>query len=80
MALHVAKVEHVTMHNANIIIIAIVALLAAAPALGDDAMLQPGDPFPAFELPAHDGSTVSNADLEGTAFLLFFYPKANTGG
>jgi hypothetical protein len=79
MASHVLKVEIVTMHNAKIII-AIVALLAAAPVLGDDAMLQPGDPFPAFELPAHDGATVSNADLEGTAYLLFFYPKANTGG
>jgi cytochrome oxidase Cu insertion factor (SCO1/SenC/PrrC family) len=57
------------------------AIIAAAiPASGDDAMLQPGQSFPAFELPAHDGSTVSSADLEGTPYLLFFYPKANTGG
>jgi len=43
-------------------------------------MLEPGMPFPAFELPAHDGTTVSSADLEGTPYLLFFYPKADTGG
>lgn len=59
----------------------IAALLAAAfPAQGDDTMLEPGQPFPAFELPAHDGTTVSSADLEGTPYLLFFYPKADTGG
>ena len=57
------------------------ALLAAAlPATGDDTMLQPGMPFPAFELPADDGTTVSSADLEGQPYLLFFYPKADTGG
>jgi peroxiredoxin Q/BCP len=55
-------------------------LLAASPATGDDAMLETGQPFPAFELPAHDGTTVSSADLEGSPYLLFFYPKANTGG
>lgn len=43
-------------------------------------MLDPGMPFPAFELPAHDGTTVSSAELEGTPYLLFFYPKADTGG
>ncbi len=58
-----------------------VALLAtAAPAQGDDTMLEPGMPFPSFELPAHDGTTVSSADLDGSPYLLFFYPKADTGG
>jgi len=33
-----------------------------------------------FELPAHDGSTVRSADLEGNAYLLYFYPKADTPG
>ena len=57
------------------------AMLAAAiPASGDDNMLQPGMPFPAFSLPADDGSTVSTDDLAGTPYLLFFYPKADTGG
>jgi cytochrome oxidase Cu insertion factor (SCO1/SenC/PrrC family) len=53
---------------------------AAPPAIGDDEMLQPGQTFPAFELSAHDGTTVSDADLLGSPYLLFFYPKANTGG
>jgi peroxiredoxin Q/BCP len=57
------------------------AMLAAAiPASGDEDMLEPGMPFPAFSLPAQDGTTVSSADLEGTPYLLFFYPKADTGG
>ena len=70
------------MKNTTITIAAAVALLAAAiPAHGEDeTMLDTGMPFPAFELPAHDGTTVSSADLEGTPYLLFFYPKANTGG
>jgi len=61
--------------------LAVAALTAAIPAHGeDDTMLQPGMPFPAFALPADDGSTVSSADLRGTPYLLFFYPKADTGG
>jgi peroxiredoxin Q/BCP len=55
-------------------------LVAAIPASGGNEMLEAGWPFPTFELPAHDGSTVSSADLEGTPYLLFFYPKADTGG
>jgi cytochrome oxidase Cu insertion factor (SCO1/SenC/PrrC family) len=66
-------------HIATILLAAAVAS-TAVPASGDDEMIQPGMPFPAFELPAHDGTTVSSADLEGSTFLLFFYPKANTGG
>jgi cytochrome oxidase Cu insertion factor (SCO1/SenC/PrrC family) len=69
------------MKNTTTTILFAAAMLAAAvPATGDDDMLQPGMPFPAFELPAHDGTTVSSADLEGTPYLIFFYPKANTGG
>jgi cytochrome oxidase Cu insertion factor (SCO1/SenC/PrrC family) len=61
--------------------LAAVLLTAALPATGeDDAMLDTGMPFPAFELPAHDGTTVSGADLAGAPYLLFFYPKADTGG
>jgi cytochrome oxidase Cu insertion factor (SCO1/SenC/PrrC family) len=47
---------------------------------GDGAMIPVGEPFVPFQLPAHDGSTVSSADLGGRPFLLFFYPKADTPG
>ena len=64
----------------SIALAAAILVTAAAPVQGDKEMLQPGQPFPSFELPAHDGTTVSSADLEGTPYLLFFYPKADTGG
>jgi cytochrome oxidase Cu insertion factor (SCO1/SenC/PrrC family) len=68
-------------HTTASIALAAALIAAAIPAHGeDDAMLQPGQPFPAFELPADDGTTVSSADLQGTPYLLFFYPKADTGG
>ena len=63
------------------ITLAAALLTAALPAQGDDeTMLEPGMPFPAFGLPAHDSTTVSSVDLEGNSYLLFFYPKADTGG
>ena len=43
-------------------------------------MLEPGASFPEFELPAHDGSSVSSSALAGSKYLLFFYPKADTPG
>jgi peroxiredoxin Q/BCP len=43
-------------------------------------MLSPGDPAPAFELPADDGSTVSLADLKGSRAVIYFYPKDDTPG
>ena len=43
-------------------------------------MLSPGDPAPAFELPADDGSIVSLADLKGTRAVIYFYPKDDTPG
>lgn len=44
-------------------------------------LLEAGDKSPAFTLPAHDGSEVSSEDYLGKQHLvLFFYPKANTGG
>ena len=43
-------------------------------------MLQQDAQMIDFELPAHDGSMVSSADLEGQPYLLYFYPKANTPG
>jgi peroxiredoxin Q/BCP len=43
-------------------------------------MLSEGTTFPAFELTAHDGTRVSNADLAGRPYLVYFYPKADTPG
>jgi len=47
---------------------------------GDGNMIPVGETFVNFELEAHDGTTVSSADLEGRPFLLYFYPKADTPG
>jgi len=41
---------------------------------------EPGDPAPAFELSADDGTTVSNQSLLGTRYVLYFYPKDDTPG
>ena len=42
--------------------------------------LQAGDPAPPFELQTDDGSTVSSADLAGSRYVLYFYPKDDTPG
>ena len=44
------------------------------------AELQPGADAPAFTLPDQSGSPVSLSDFTGRKVLLFFYPKADTGG
>lgn len=43
-------------------------------------MLKPGQPYPEFELATHDGGTTSSAELQGSTYLMFFYPKADTPG
>jgi hypothetical protein len=44
-------------------------------------LLEAGDPAPGFSLPAHDGGQVDSAELYGSRpVVLFYYPKANTGG
>lgn len=43
-------------------------------------MLAVGTPAPDFTATAHDGSTVRLAALRGQKVVLWFYPKANTGG
>ena len=43
-------------------------------------MLKEGDPAPAFQLPADDGSEISLKDLRGKHVALYFYPKASTPG
>lgn len=43
-------------------------------------MLKVGDRAPEFKLPAHDGRTISSAELRGRKILLWFYPAASTPG
>ncbi len=43
-------------------------------------MLSVGDAAPAFEVAAHDGSTVRLSDFAGRKVLIWFYPKADTPG
>jgi len=42
--------------------------------------LEPGKKAPGFSLTADDGTTVKLSDFKGKRVVLFFYPKANTGG
>jgi thioredoxin-dependent peroxiredoxin len=43
-------------------------------------MLKEGDNAPDFQAQADDGRTVSLSDYYGKAFVLYFFPKANTPG
>lgn len=43
-------------------------------------MLKEGDKAPDFKATADDGRAVSSADYRGKAFVLYFFPKANTPG
>jgi peroxiredoxin Q/BCP len=42
--------------------------------------LRPGDTAPAFTLRDDDGKAVSTADLKGTRYVVYFYPKDDTPG
>lgn len=42
--------------------------------------LAPGNPAPAFRLPAADGTTVALSDLAGSKVVLYAYPAAMTPG
>jgi peroxiredoxin Q/BCP len=44
------------------------------------AMLEPGTTAPDLALPDEDGAIVRLADLAGRWKLLWWYPKASTGG
>jgi hypothetical protein len=46
----------------------------------DGAMLQPGTTAPPFALAGDDGAVVRLDDLAGRWKLLWWYPKASTGG
>ena len=65
---------------ASWIALAVLLITPISHAGGEEEMLAVGSPFVEFELKAHDGTTVSSADLADTPFLLFFYPKADTPG
>jgi cytochrome oxidase Cu insertion factor (SCO1/SenC/PrrC family) len=68
-------------NTVGLIVVSLVVTFAAiGHTEGDGEMISVGEPFVDFKLQAHDGSTVSSADLEGRPFLLFFYPKADTPG
>jgi peroxiredoxin Q/BCP len=41
---------------------------------------QPGEPVPAFEMQADDGSTVSSESLLGQRYVMYFYPRDDTPG
>lgn len=54
------------------------SLLIAVPARA--AMLQAGEPFPAWRLPDHTGAEVDSVSLTGKTYLLWYFPKAMTPG
>ena len=64
----------------TVILTLMLAGAATSHAKGESEMIPVGQPFVEFELEAHDGTTISNPDLEGHPYLLFFYPKASTSG
>ena len=39
-----------------------------------------GDKAPNFKIAAEDGATLSSAQLKGSAYVLYFYPKDDTSG
>jgi thioredoxin-dependent peroxiredoxin len=47
---------------------------------GKPDLLAPGTPAPDFSVLDHHGKRVSLADVRGRRVLLWFYPKASTGG
>jgi peroxiredoxin Q/BCP len=56
---------------------AVAQLLVALAATGG---LKVGDPAPDFTAVSHTGSAVSLKDYAGRKLILWFYPRASTGG
>jgi peroxiredoxin len=48
--------------------------------MGGGQMLKVGDPAPDFEAVDHNGNRVKLGDFRGKKLVLWFYPKADTGG
>jgi peroxiredoxin Q/BCP len=42
--------------------------------------LSAGDKAPSFKIAAEDGATLSSAQLKGSPYVLYFYPKDDTSG
>ena len=42
--------------------------------------LKPGDQAPEFSLPDEEGKVVSNTELKGKPYVVYFYPKDDTPG
>ncbi|MCD4750219.1 MAG: redoxin domain-containing protein [Thermoanaerobaculales bacterium] len=61
------------------VILVLAAFVLIGSAHGGE-MLNPGDAFPEFELTTHDDSIVRSTELEGTLYLIYYYPKADTPG
>ena len=55
----------------------LLATVLVAAALGG---IKVGDPAPDFSVTAHTTKKVSLADFQGQKVLLWFYPRASTGG
>ena len=55
---------------------ALTTLVAGARAMS----LKAGVQVPKFAVTAHTGAAVSSDSLAGSAYCLWFYPKADTGG
>ncbi len=77
--------------TARVLVAALLVAGFALPGFADDSKLKvkDGDKFPDVPLSAvqiekaidkKDAKTVSIGDLKGKTVVLFFYPKANTGG
>jgi len=58
-------------------LLSLVLLVGAAQA---QTLLKAGDRFSAWSMTDHEGRTVTSADLAGTTYLLWYYPKAMTSG
>ena len=56
--------------------VATISLVAGARAMS----LKAGAQVPKFAVTAHTGAAVSSDSLAGSAYCLWFYPKADTGG
>jgi peroxiredoxin Q/BCP len=48
--------------------------------MGREAALSANDKAPNFKIAAEDGATLSSAQLKGSPYILYFYPKDDTSG
>ncbi len=60
--------------------LALLSLLLLAGSAQAQSLLKIGDAFPSWSLTDHTGKAVTSADLAGTTYLLWYYPKAMTPG